>query len=374
MSMRVQIPMKATAAQARSIRAAQSAILRRKCACGGSGDPGGQCAECEKKKLQRSGAGQAPEFAPHIVHEVLRAPGEPLDARTRAYFEARFGHDFSKVRLHADAEAAESARAVNALAYTVGRDIVFANRPSVPGTAEGTRILAHELTHVLQQSGSDGSAGLRVGSIDSPFEREADQAASAVLSNQHSAPTVHAGTPALQRQQAQKPAQIPGQTQADPVWESKKWRPFENAWNDFYQFAIQGLAGGSLKPEQLPKLAKMIADDAMVLCFKHGHERECAKAAAQDQETKTDLDVVLTWGSTGPWGRTFGSALQSTTQNVNGPITAGQAVQRAGDIADRTARGMLSNSAWQLYMNCKTPNAPSSTSPPPQKTAASGAH
>ena len=61
---------------------------------------------------------------PSIVHEVLRSPGQPLDATTRGFMEPRFGYDFRAVRVHTDSQAAESARAVNALAYTVGRDVV----------------------------------------------------------------------------------------------------------------------------------------------------------------------------------------------------------------------------------------------------------
>jgi len=80
MSTRVQIPMKPAAIPARSLKRAQSAILRRKCACGASLNAGGECAECEKKRLQRSAADHAPEFAPPIVHDVLRSPGQPLDA------------------------------------------------------------------------------------------------------------------------------------------------------------------------------------------------------------------------------------------------------------------------------------------------------
>ena len=68
--------------------------------------------------------------------------------------EPQFGHDFSSVRIHADAAAAESATAVNALAYTVGRDIVFAADRYAPATAAGRRLLAHELTHVVQQGGA----------------------------------------------------------------------------------------------------------------------------------------------------------------------------------------------------------------------------
>lgn len=115
-----------------------------------------KCAECEEQeKLQRKSAGlaEAPgSEAPAIVHEVLRSPGQPLDAATRDYFEPRFGCDFSDVRVHTDARAADSARAVQARAYTVGSDVVFENARFAPFTSEGRSLLAHELTHVVQQS------------------------------------------------------------------------------------------------------------------------------------------------------------------------------------------------------------------------------
>jgi len=111
-------------------------VLQRKCACGSSGSPEGACEDCKQKEMslqRRASATEGPRAdagvrptAPPIVHEVLRSPGRPLDAATRAFMEPRFGHDFSKVRVHADAEAAASARAVNALAYTVGNHVVFA--------------------------------------------------------------------------------------------------------------------------------------------------------------------------------------------------------------------------------------------------------
>lgn len=91
---------------------------------------------------------------PPIVHDVLRSPGQPLDSETRAYMEPRFGQDFSGVRVHADAKAAESARAVNAYAYTVGREVVFGPHQYAPQSSEGRRLVAHELTHVVQQSGN----------------------------------------------------------------------------------------------------------------------------------------------------------------------------------------------------------------------------
>ncbi len=94
--------------------------------------------------------------APAIVHNVLASPGQPLDSSTRAFFEPRFGHDFGNVRVHIDARAGESARAVNSLAYTVGRDVVFASGQYAPAAPPGRKLLAHELSHVVQGFGAAG--------------------------------------------------------------------------------------------------------------------------------------------------------------------------------------------------------------------------
>jgi hypothetical protein len=89
---------------------------------------------------------------PPTVHEALRSPSQPLDPVTRAFMEPRFGHNFSRVRVHSGTAAERSAREVNAHAYTVGHNIVFGMGRFVPGTHEGQRLIAHELTHVVQQS------------------------------------------------------------------------------------------------------------------------------------------------------------------------------------------------------------------------------
>jgi hypothetical protein len=129
--------------------------LQRSCPCGG-GCPRCQTAQTgqehqslQTKHVGSSEAGQT--AAPPIVHQVLAAPGQPLDMATRAFMEPRFGHDFSQVRVHTDAKAAESARAVNALAYTVGRDVSFGRGQYAPETNSGKKLVAHELTHVMQQ-------------------------------------------------------------------------------------------------------------------------------------------------------------------------------------------------------------------------------
>lgn len=125
---------------------------------------------------------RAPGSAPPIVHEVLRSPGQPLDAQTRSFFEPRFGHDFSKVRVHADERAHESARSVNGLAYTVGNDLVFGAGHFAPHTKPGQRLLAHELTHVVQQSQGLVSTPreVEVGAPNDTLEREADRFADAI--------------------------------------------------------------------------------------------------------------------------------------------------------------------------------------------------
>lgn len=92
---------------------------------------------------------------PPIVGEVLRSPGRPLDRSTTAFMEQRFGHDFSKVKVHNDSHATASAEAVNALAFTNGNHIVFGARQYAPSTSWGRSLLAHELTHVLQQDATE---------------------------------------------------------------------------------------------------------------------------------------------------------------------------------------------------------------------------
>ncbi len=175
-------------------------LLQRQCACGNHKMAAGKCAECAKNKngLQRklaigashdpleqeadrvadqvlaapthsSVSGTPPRIqrftghsteengtAPASVDRVLASGGRPLDPALQQDMGQRFGHDFSRVRVHSGGAAEHSARDVNAHAYTVGQNIVFGAEQFAPGTHEGRRLLAHELTHVVQQSESQG--------------------------------------------------------------------------------------------------------------------------------------------------------------------------------------------------------------------------
>ena len=88
---------------------------------------------------------------------ALRSEGKPLPQAVKNFFEPRFGQDFSKVRLHTNTSAAQAARSVNARAFTMGQDVVLGEGEYSPGTSEGKRLLAHELTHVVQQNGSESN-------------------------------------------------------------------------------------------------------------------------------------------------------------------------------------------------------------------------
>jgi len=128
-------------------------LLQRKCACGG-GMPCSQCEDEPETPAQRKAApGPGKSVAgPETLPQTLGF-GRPLDDSIRVYMESRFGSDFSQVRIHDSSKAASAAKSVNALAYTVGRDIVFGEGRYAPATDTGKKLLAHELTHVLQQGG-----------------------------------------------------------------------------------------------------------------------------------------------------------------------------------------------------------------------------
>ncbi|HVF29048.1 MAG TPA: DUF4157 domain-containing protein, partial [Pyrinomonadaceae bacterium] len=189
-------------APSHAFSSAPGALLQRKCNCGGgAAGLSGDCEECAKKRLQRKATGmEMTDTIPPIVHEVLRSSGDPLEPATRGLMESRFGHDFSRVRTHRDSRAGESARAVNALAYTVGQDVVFGAGQYAPETVSGRKLLAHELAHVVQQRNATyPMGGLTL--ADSMWEREADAAAEAAVAGQPAHVARHTAGTQLARQQ-----------------------------------------------------------------------------------------------------------------------------------------------------------------------------
>ncbi len=136
--------------------------VQRACACGGTCD---DCREDDAAQIRRTPAAPVSVAgdwggtdAPASVARVLRSPGESLDPATRAFMQPRLGVDLGAVRIHRDPWAAESAREVQALAYTVGPNVVFAGGLYAPGTSAGRRLLAHELVHTIQQGATRASS------------------------------------------------------------------------------------------------------------------------------------------------------------------------------------------------------------------------
>lgn len=136
--------------------------------------------------------------APHAVREVLARPGDRLEPGVRADMEARFAHDFGQVRVHTDAAAAASARAVGADAYTAGWHVVFDAGRYAPRTAQGSTLLAHELAHTLQQAGAPASAAMLTAE-EPALEADADRAATAGR-----APRLRAATSVMRQGKSKK--------------------------------------------------------------------------------------------------------------------------------------------------------------------------
>ena len=225
-------------------RAAAGLFIQRHCACGGT---------CEKCKAEEdsptSPAEPNEESARFIQRQAIGAPalatnesdghsvippgsGQPLDEETREFMESRFGTDFSNVRVHTDSRAANSAEALHANAYTTGRDIYFARGKYAPPSLQGRQLLAHELTHTIQQREAtintaaveDTHHDITFGRVNDPLEQEADRIAQRVVSvptplavDLSVSPTSRL-PPALQRQSAdvaQTTAASPPQTTPD---------------------------------------------------------------------------------------------------------------------------------------------------------------
>jgi outer membrane protein OmpA-like peptidoglycan-associated protein len=187
--------------------------VQRKAGCPFGRGPG--CADDEEKIKKGTIRRKASENAgpssdvPLIVHEALQSPGEPLDARTRAFFEPRFGYDFGHIRIHTDADL--SASAIAAEAFTHGPDIFFARGFYAPHTSRTQLLLAHELTHTLQQQANRVP---QTGSVASGHKEEQGKNRTGSLQMNSISPVNArlAGTPLLQRKvMVQEPPEYPKQ-------------------------------------------------------------------------------------------------------------------------------------------------------------------
>jgi len=146
------------------------------------------------------------EQEPSLVKDVVGSGGgAPLGGETREFMESQLGADFSDVRVHTDSKASESARSVQAHAYTVGSDVVFQSGKYEPESDSGKKMLAHELTHVVQQrsgpvAGTPAPGGIKVSNPSDALEQAADSSADRVMTG--AAPQPAAASPAsIQREE-----------------------------------------------------------------------------------------------------------------------------------------------------------------------------
>lgn len=219
-------------------------VILRKCACGADAGAQGECSGCRagRQTLQREAEGaDGPSSLPASVSTVMQSGGgEALPQSTREQMEGMLGADLRGVRTHTSAQAAHAAQDINAHAFTVGRDIYFGAGQYQPDTRQGQHLLAHELTHTVQQA--DGRGALQSDSLishpDDALEREADEVASnvgrarpATASREQSSPTVarRASAPLVQRSWydpfvgAAEWAGGKVASGAEATWEGAKW-------------------------------------------------------------------------------------------------------------------------------------------------------
>lgn len=370
-------------------------VLQRKCACGTHMIGGGQCADCAKKKspLQRKlmigtsndpleqeadriaeqvMAGPIPphvnpvppriqrftehatgemKTAPASVDRVLASSGRPLEPSLQHEMGQRFGYDFSRVRVHTGADAEQSAQDVNALAYTVGHSIVYGSAQLSTNTYEGKRLLAHELTHVLQQSGRNVEQrvkndslskifmGRRAASQSQAIEVDANRAVNAVTADR-SPIVIPAGATVLQRRAAPYIKKItvhltPPQT-ADLEWQGAP--PADATGSD--HFAVSTGKGYGDSDDPPGTCSRQCCSDAMTQCAPPWNQPNrvgsCCTYYGSTFWTGTPEESHNGWNwwtPIQPWYSSRGIALHQHTNVTGQPIGHG-----CVRIADANAR------------------------------------
>lgn len=185
---------------------ATTAVIQRQCACGQHSSPGtGECDQCKKKRvsLSRHAAGTGPVSVDSRVRSALQSPGQPLEKETQSLMESRFQHNFSSVRVHTGSRAEESARALQANAYALGRDVVFGQGRYNPSSEDGLHLIAHELAHVVQQQHAPApgpQTDLEVSEPGDAAEREAESAADQVAAGGKAGVYERAGSAIVHRE------------------------------------------------------------------------------------------------------------------------------------------------------------------------------
>lgn len=328
--------------------------LQRKCACGNHASTGGECEDCAKKRLHMKSLSHNQPFneAPDIVHIELAAPGRPLDRKTQGVMQSRFGYDFSNVRVHADSHAAESARAVDALAYTVGNHVVFGAGQYAPHTRIGRHLLAHELAHTVQQRSMapQRQHKLKIEPGHSADEPAADRAADAVVAG-CPVPALAAAAPALRRKDAPDPLACDS-AHADAISKANttagEWLGKVGTWFDEY---------AKLVKKRTPRSAEFrkVGDELFgKLSLLNGH---FSLAEIIRKDYKSRFPTSAEWEGEFKEFETFGRAVFNIRRNFNGvklnltshcekPCPKGQ---NGADVAGSAHPG---SNKYTIYTNC----------------------
>jgi hypothetical protein len=322
---------------------AQGRVLERRCKCGQHTVAGDRCASCREAagtKLQRAAVTPTPQkAAPRVVDEVLDSAGQPLDSSDRAFMEPRFGFDFSRVRVHSNAKAAESARAVAAHAYTVGSDIVFGPTRYEPGTERGRKLLAHELTHVVQQGSKvERSRTLTVGPTVDPFEQQADLIAGQVVSQ--TAPLADTGDSAIQ---ATYDRATNGQSTASPA-------PLDAASRSGVQSSPRNRPVSRILATNVPTIQRDSDSDDFKQGYQDGQSGNDPAPGPRDGDALTDYNEGYAKGHY-EFSQQSSSGGDQGPISSNGPPTTPMPAPAPDDSAASPAPGAL---------------APSQTVGPPQ--------
>ena len=185
-----------------------------------------------QRAVGNAGVGSVLESETSPVHGVVSAGGSALAPAVRADMETSLGHDFADVRVHTDGAAHQSAKAVNAQAYTVGNNVVFQQGKYQPDTDQGRHMLAHELTHVVQQrsgpvEGTDAGHGVRISDPGDRFEREAAATADAAMSGPVATANAATAVPsssdaAVQREEETEPDEVQTYVQREEETEEEQ--------------------------------------------------------------------------------------------------------------------------------------------------------